>query len=138
MIYLILIGLTFVLSGGFLVLSAYEQTREARYYEEYRARLDKQVKRIMFIIEHVDFVAFAKDESLRIAGKVSHFVAHLSLQAVREVERVLTRLVRYLRVHHHVEIRPAAETREFVKTLSDFKERLKDTMPELSPVEKQD
>ena len=138
MIHLIVIGIALVLAGGFLVLNAYEKTLAERYYEEYRARLDKEVKRLTFILTHVDFAAFAREESHRIAGKISHYVAHLTLQAVREIERLLTRLVRYLRVHHQVEVRPAAEAREFVKTLSDFKERLKDTMPEVAPVQKQD
>jgi hypothetical protein len=136
--HLIILGLTLLLAGGFLVLNAYEATREGRYLEEYRARLDKEIKRLTFIVTHVDFAAFAREESQRLLGKASHYVAHLSLQAVREVEKVLTRVVRYLRVHHNVEVRPAAETREFVKTLSDFKERLKDTMPEMHPVQNQD
>ena len=43
-------------------------------------------------------------------------------------------LVRNLRTRHMVEVKPAGETREFVKTLSDFKDRLKGTMPDVPDI----
>ncbi len=135
MAYLIFVGTSLVLLVGFFVLTWYEEKRGVRYQEPQRASIDSKVKRIEFIATHVDFAAFTREESYRILSQVGHVTAHFSLQTVRAVERLLTRLVRHLRTKHPVEVRPAGETREFVKTLSDFKERLKGTMPEVKEME---
>jgi len=78
-----------------------------------------------FILENVDLGAFLRDEVRNAANRIGHAIANLSLQAVRATERLLTRVVRYLRVRHEVSAAPRESTREFVKTLSDFKENLK-------------
>ena len=134
MAYLIFVGISIALGIGFFVLTRYEAAQGARVLGARRERLDASVGRVVFIANHVDFNAFARDEARRFVGQLSHALAHLSLQAVRAAERALTRLVRHLRSRRGVEVKPAGETREFVKTLSDFKDRLKDTMPEVPEV----
>lgn len=135
MAYLILIGASLVLLVGFYALTWYESRRGVRFLASKRNELDRQVTRIEFIIEHVDFAAFGREEVHRLVSLVGHTVAHFSLQVVRAVERVLTRLVRYLRTEHPVDIQPGENTREFVKTLSSFKGRLKDSMPEVPKIQ---
>lgn len=132
MAYLVFLLITLVLFVGFFVLTLYERGWGTRLLADRRERLDHHVGRVEFVLTHVDFAAFAREETRRFASHVGHRIAHFSLQMVRAVERLLTRLVRFLRSQHAVEVRPAGETREFVKTLSDFKDRLKDTMPEVS------
>jgi len=106
-----------------------------RYLEPQRAIIDQKVQRVEFIAKHVDFVAFIREEAYRLVSQAGHAIAHYSLQMVRVAERLLTRAVRHMRTKHPIEVRPTGETREFVKTLSDFKGRLKDTMPEVKEVE---
>jgi hypothetical protein len=138
-IYLIFILLSIALLVGFFLLTKSEAQKGVRYLAPRRSALDAQVGRIEFILTHVDFASFAREEGRRLFGLVSHALAHLSLQLVRSVERLLTRTVRHLRTQHQAAPSVSGgETREFVKTLSDFKGRLKDTMPEMAPVEKQD
>lgn len=136
--YLFFTVLSIGLLTGFLLLTAYERRTGRRVLETRRATLDAQVRRVVFIYTHVDLAAFAREESRRLATRLGHAVVHLSLQLVRTVERLLTRLVRHIRTQHAVEVRPVGETREFVKTLADFKGRLKENMPEMPPVEVQD
>lgn len=134
MAYLVFILLSVVLFVGFFVLTWYEGGRGVRVLAARRTRLDERVARAEFILAHVDFRAFAQEELKRFAHYVGHEAAHLSLRIVRAAERLLTRLVRHLRAQRTVEVRPAGETREFIKTMSDFKGRLKDTMPEVPSV----
>ncbi len=129
MTYLIFILITLVLLVGFFALTSYENRRGARAIAPLRARLDQQVERGEFIMANVDLSAFARDEIRRVVGIVGHAMAHLSLQAVRTIERLLTRLVRRLRPSYTVDAMPRESTRAFVKTLSDFKGRLKETRP---------
>jgi len=70
----------------------------------------------------------------RLVGLVSHGIALLFLQGVRLAERLLTRLVRHLRREHVAETAPRENAREFVKTLADFKETLKETAPEVPEI----
>ncbi len=134
MAYLIFILSTFALLVGFFVLSGYEARRGVRVFAPERARLDENVERAEFILAHVDLAAFLREECHRLAGRIAHDVAHLSLQTVRSVERFLTRLVRRLRVQRAIDSEPRESTREFVKTLSDFKGHLEITHPEVPDV----
>lgn len=130
MAYLLTLLLALALAGGFVALAEYEARRGARFFPARRAQLDAYVARLEFIWAHVDLPAFIRDEARRLAGQASHMVAAHTLAAVRAVERELTRAVRYLRTRHGIEPRPQGNAREFVKTLSDFKDRLKATRPE--------
>jgi len=131
---LIFILVSLALLIGFLALSAYETKRGARLFAPARTRFDQSVTRITFVLTHVDFVAFVRDLVIHAAHCIAHDVAHFSLLAVRAIERFLTRLVRYLRTWRAADIVPHENTREFVKTLSDFKNHLETTRPDLPDV----
>ncbi len=132
--YVIFILTTIVLLTCFFVLTSYEGRRGRRLFAQERTRLDQHVARIEFVAAHVDLGAFARDEIRRTAGIVGHAIVHLSLRVVRTIERLLTRLVRHLRPPHIIDATPRESTRAFVKTLSDFKGRLKETHPEVPDI----
>lgn len=134
MTLLVILLATTALCIGFVVLTVYEAEHGMRFFGERRARFDKQIGRIAFIIEHVDFAAFLYDEVRHLAHSVAHSIAHLSLQSVRAIERLLTRLVRSFRAKE-ASLVPRESTREFVKTLSNFKEQLKATTPEVPEIQ---
>jgi hypothetical protein len=133
--YLIFILITLALLAGFFVLTSYEERRGTRLFAPARIRLDERVARIEFILAHVSLGAFARDEIRRAASRIGHDIVNVSLQTVRIVERLLTRLLRYIRTRHAVEVTPRGSARPFVKTLSDFKDRLKATHPEISDIQ---
>jgi hypothetical protein len=126
---MVLSALALLVGFGFVV--RYERQHARRFFASPRARLDAHIERIEFILEHVDLGAFVRDEIRHMMNRVGHTVAHLSLQVVRMVERLLTRLVRYLRMTHENTAEPRESTREFVKTLSDFKDTLQATHPDI-------
>jgi len=129
--YLIFILASLALLAGFFVFTGYEANRGARFYAEHRDRLDRLIERIAFVLEHVNFAEFLRDEMRHLAGRIEHDIAHFSLVAVRAVERVLTNLVRKLRANPEIDTAPRETAREFVKTLSDFKGGLNATHPEI-------
>lgn len=129
----LLIG-SFVLLASFGGLVVFEGRRGVRVLAGPRGALDEFVSRMVFIVEHVDLPAFLRDESVRIAHLIGHDIAHWSLQSVRAVERFLTRVVRHLRVQRAAHLEPKETSREFVRTLSDFKGELKASRPEMPSV----
>lgn len=134
--YLILMATALLLLVGFLALTRYEAARGLRIFARERGRLDGSVKRVEFILEHVDLAKFVKEELRRLAENTGHSVAQLSLELVRAVERLLTRLVRYFRTRRsETELAPRESVREFVKTLSDFKGQLDPKHPDISELE---
>ncbi|MHB8660358.1 MAG: hypothetical protein ACYC75_00240 [Minisyncoccota bacterium] len=130
MTYLIFILVTLALLAGFSLLTWYETERGIRLFAPLRMRLDQRVERVEFVLSHVDLSAFLRDAIRALARRVAHDVAHLSLQAVRAVERLLTRLVRRFRMRQAVTAAPRGNARAFVKTLSDFKNGLKAAQPD--------
>lgn len=134
MVNFLFIVTTLVLLIGFFALVGYEERRGTRAFAGLRTRFDQNVVRIEFILAHVDFGAFFLDETRRLAARLGHDVAHLSLLVVRATERLLTRTVRYFRIHHAVDAVPRESAGGYVKTLSDFKGRLKATHPEVSDI----
>lgn len=122
---------TSTILAAFVVLTHYEAASGARICSRSRSRLDRYVDRVLFIFRHVDFGAFVRDEVHRALARAGHDVAHVTLRIVRASERLLTRLVRHLRMHHEVEV-PRETSREYVKTLSDFKGDLKASRSETS------
>ena len=135
MAYLFLVLVSFALLTGFFALTQYEARTGTRFFADRRARLDTQVEQVEFIVAHVDLVAFAREEINRALSHLGHTIAHLSLQAVRATERLLTRLVRHLRTRTEEVPAPRENAREFVKTLSDFKETLKENAPDVPEVQ---
>ncbi|HEY4500711.1 MAG TPA: hypothetical protein VJI70_00355 [Candidatus Paceibacterota bacterium] len=134
--HLIFIFVALVLLVGFFVLTSYEARRGSRFYAGHRERLDHTVERIEFIVANVNLGEFMRDEILHLASRIGHDIAHFSLLVVRAVERLLTRLVRRLRAQPEIDTAPRETAREFVKTLSDFKDNLKATHPEIHEIQK--
>ena len=135
MAYLILVFITLVGLGGFLALVQYETQHGVRFFAPAREKFDARIARIEFILTHVDLGAFVHAEVERGMNRIGHALAHLSLQVVRAVERLLTRLVRHFRTKGQDETAPRETKREFVKTLSDFKEGLKTQRPDEESLE---
>ncbi len=135
MAYLIFLLFTIALLGGFLAVTALETRRGVRVFPQQRARLDREAERAAFIIAHVDFASYLREESRRLIERMSHDLVHLSLQTVRAAERILTRLVRRLRTREGSTLdAPRESAREFVKTLADFKGHLEATRPEIPDI----
>lgn len=130
MTHLVFILISLALLVGFFVLTNYEARHGRRVLALKRKDFDRHIERIEFIIRHVNLSAFLRDEARRVATRLGHDSAHLSLLVVRAVERLLTRLVRHLRTRSTLDTTPPRESmREFVKTLSDFKGHLEATRP---------
>ncbi len=134
MAYLIVDLIALALVIGFFVLSNYEAQKGVRVFAEKRVRLDAQVARATFILTHVNFGSFLREEISNLAHRIAHDIAHVSLQVVRVIERVLTHLVRYLRAQRATDTVPHENAREFVKVLSDFKGHLETTHPDVPDV----
>ena len=135
MTHLIFLAAVLLLLAGFLALTRYEAHRGARLFSVRREALDASVERLQFIFTHIDFAAFIREEVNIAAHRASHAVAHLSLRVVRAVERLLTRIVRHLRAKHAATTAiPRGNAREFVKTLADFKDTLKEVRAEVSEI----
>lgn len=132
--HLLFIFFALALLAGFLALAEFEGRRGVRLFAAVREKLDRQVARAEFIFAHIDLAAFVRDEVRRAASRIGHDIVNGSLQAVRTVERFLARIVRNLRARHSVNVEPRASSRPFVKTLSDFKGRLKATRPEVPEI----
>ena len=132
---LVVLSLAIILLIGFVALTRYEARRGTRLFATKRGAFDASIERIAFIVEHVDLAAFARDEVRHAMNWLGHAIAHLFLQAVRSAERLLTRLVRHLRTRHEDEAAPRETAREFVKTLSEFKDGLNATHPDIDSLE---
>ncbi|MDE1944434.1 MAG: hypothetical protein KGH97_02995, partial [Patescibacteria group bacterium] len=83
--------LLLVAYGAVLVVEA---RRGARFFAPYREALDRAASQARFVVLHIDFASFAREESARAARYLMHESAHLALQAVRAIERFLTRIVK--------------------------------------------
>lgn len=131
---LVLISLALIIA--FLAVTNYEMRGRRRFFAQERERLDRDVEQVLSVVTHVDFGALAREEARRLLGRVSHDIAHVSLQLVRATERLLTRLVRSLRSRYasHSTL-DEGSAREFIKTLSDFKVKLKETRPDVTEVQ---
>jgi hypothetical protein len=135
MYYLCAVLASLALLAGFLGLTRWEARRGGRFFAGARGALDRRAERVAFVFAHVDFSSFAREESLKLFHEMSHDAARLSLRAVRAMERTLTRLVRNLRMRQaSAQLPPRETSREFVKTLSDFKGHLEATRPEMPEV----
>jgi hypothetical protein len=130
MAHLLFVVLSLALLAGFLALTEYEARRGSRVFSAHRERLDARIQHLEFVIAHADIPALLREELEHLAARVGHDIAHLSLQAVRVAERLLTRLVRHLRSRHSESEVPRGQAREFVRTLSDFKDNLKQNFSE--------
>jgi len=130
MTYLIAVLVSVALLVGFSILTFFESRNSVRLFRAPRERFDAAVAHTEFIVTHIDLLAFVRETFRQGMNRTGHVLAHFSLQAVRAIERVLTRLVRHFRTHPDVPVVPRESSREFVKTLSDFKDNLKTTHPD--------
>lgn len=122
MIYLILIGLSIALFGGFLALVSFERARGLRVAGEVRNKLDKKVARATFIAQHVDWGAFLRHLVGSAAERTAHDVAHSVLRFVRTTERLLTRFVKYLRERRGMPVEEASEDQgAFQRTMAKLR-----------------
>lgn len=135
MVSLIFIIVSIVLLTSFWALTWYEAGRGVRLFGPLRSRLDQDVERIVFIWKHVDLSAFVREEFQHLLRRAGHDFVHFSLMSVRNLERLLTRLMRYFRMRQATEESPRESAREFVKTLSDFKDGLNSVHPAIVDVE---
>ncbi len=140
MMNLLFVLVSLLLLTGFVMLTRYEARRGERLFAGYREELDKRVLKILFVLEHVDWGGYVKEEAIRIMLRLGHDIAHVSLRAVRAMERLLTTLVRHLRSQNLPQAGMREPLRPFVKTLADFKGHLEATRPmreeSLSPAPK--
>ena len=102
MLYLILIILSLLLFGGFLMLTNFERKRGLRVVGAWRNALDAKVSRATFIATHVDWGAFSRHLAGTFLERVLHDIAHTILRFVRTTERLLTRAVKYLRARRGI------------------------------------
>ncbi len=97
MAYLIAILVSFLLLGAFLALTRYETTHGVRFFGSARSRFDSEVEKAAFIVRHVDWSAALAHLVRTATARIVHDVAHTTLIVVRIIERLLTRVVKYLR-----------------------------------------
>ena len=137
MLLLIIVFATVVLFAGFLSLTAFEARSGMRVLGGARGRLDAQVSRAAFIFKNVDMTAFLSQVVKDSVAHFVHFIAHLSLLFVREIEKTLTQLVRYLRGRRAAMngiTTSAGETSPFVETMAYFKHTLRRSKQAPPPV----
>ncbi len=134
MVNLLFVLISLLLLTGFVMLTRYENSRGSRVFAGQREELDKNVSKILFVLEHVDWGGYVKEETVRIMRRLGHDIAHLSLRAVRAMERLLTTLVRHLRSQNLPQAGMREPLRPFVKTLADFKGHLEATRPEMPEI----
>lgn len=97
MTHLISILIAAFLLLAFLLLTAYEDRRGARFFARFRYKLDTDVSRIGFLVEHIDWGAFTAHLTRTSLNTVAHDVAQGTLMGVRAIERNLTQAVSALR-----------------------------------------
>lgn len=121
MAFLVAIALSCLAFGGFLLLTAFEQSRDVRLLRVSRERLDARVGRASYVLAHVDWGAFFTDVTRTSAERVLHDVAHTTLLLVRALERLLTRAVRVLRERRQgLLAAPRAERPSIVATTAQY------------------
>ena len=97
MTYLLLILASIALFAAFLGLTVVEARTGVRMFSPLRSKLDRNVSRVAFIIQHVSWGSFISQMLQSFFERVLHDIAHWSLIAVRFIERQLSSVVRYLR-----------------------------------------
>jgi hypothetical protein len=134
MVPLVLLGIACAFFAGFLLVTRYEKQQGARLFAAQREVFDRRIHRLEFILTHVDFESFAREQAHILVAHMAHDIAHYSLLFVRELERPLSRLVKHLRSRHGIETASNAAPRAFVKTMSDFKRELSSARPPIPEI----
>ncbi len=120
MLYLGLVGISCVLCGGFLLFATMETRSDKRMLAGARGRLDEQVGRLFFIVEHVNWSEFLSHSIRGLFARILHDTAHLFLQIIRFIERQLTRTVRYLRDRRPHVLAPKPSRQSFMTTTRNY------------------
>lgn len=138
MIYFLIAIVPPALLTGFLVLTLIERRRGLRVLGVWRNRLDARVARASFIVAHVDWSAFTKHLLRTSAERIVHDIAHTSLIAVRTLERVLTRTVRYLRergAHQEASTEAVAQSSVIDRTIATLRHTIRQSRRTRTPDE---
>lgn len=113
MVYAAFILVCVALLSGFLALTHFETVRGTRFFAPMRAKMDERTEKAVFVVRHVDWGAFANHLMKTGAARVAHDVAHGILVVVRVAERILTRVVKYLRTRRQEAATVPLERRRF-------------------------
>jgi hypothetical protein len=97
MFYLLLIAISLFLFLAFMALTLMEARTGMRLLAGPRAKLDRQIEKASFVIDHVNWGDFISHLVQSFFVRIAHDIAHWSLIVVRFLERQLTRVVRYMR-----------------------------------------
>lgn len=127
--YLISILIATLVFFGFLLLTYYESRRGVRFFATARYRLDKRAARAQFLFEHVDWGAFTAHLTKTSLNTVAHDIAHVTLIAVRAVERFLTRAVSALRRNRERDALPSAGASRLQSGMAYLKQNLRPRGP---------
>ncbi len=127
MAYLVFLLIALVLFVGFVVLTRQETRRGSRYFAAERMQFDADTERFITVFAHADFPTFVKSIVRALIARIAHDAAHGSLIVVRFLERLLTRAVRTLRIHHaSVSVSTTASpSSDFVTAMKDLKQELR-------------
>ena len=122
----ILILVAALLFSGFILLTVREARQGSRMlFPDSRAALDAAASRFLLVVTHEDFGSYARHAVMTIVGRIAHDIAHGFLVAVRATERLLTRLVRYLRNRKTPPFTESRASSTFVRHISEFKQSLR-------------
>jgi hypothetical protein len=120
MLYLFLILASIGLFAAFLGLTVVEARAGTRVLSSPRAKLDKEVSKVSFIITHVRWGSFFLNAIESISERIVHDIAHWSLIFVRFMERELTETVRYLRDRRPNMLAPKPSRRPLVEQVTHY------------------
>ncbi|MDB5266145.1 MAG: hypothetical protein JWM39_858 [Parcubacteria group bacterium] len=127
MLYFIFLPITFALLVLFLLLTFVEAKSGMRMFSGTRDKFDARIGRASFVLRHVDWGAFVNDVTRTFFERALHDIAHGTLMVVRFVERVLTRIVRSLRMRRE-RILPQASFEPKTSRISETMTYLKSTL----------
>jgi len=134
MAYLIAIASALALFIGFLLLTRFERARGVRFLEGLRNTVDEKTDKALFVATHVDWSAFLSHFFRTLVARIAHDIAHASLIVVRVLERLLTRIVKYLRSTRpqtpSIPEKPRFDMRESLSQFRLVRKRKKETAPE--------
>lgn len=124
---LILMVSTLALLVGFLLLTRYEMRRGVRVFARARARLDTRTADVGRRIESGEAADVLVQSVRQVGERLAHDVAHVTLIAVRFVERTLTQAVRTLRARRAENAPKGVETpaSPFASSMKDFGQELR-------------
>jgi hypothetical protein len=127
MSYLLTILVSLLLLFVFLLWTSLETARGFRVLSGPRRKLDRQVAKVTFIVQHVDWGAFTAHMAKTMAERIAHDIVHAVLIAVRATERVLTKTIRTLRerVSAHNPSAEPVEGSQLINTIVRFRKSLR-------------